>query len=802
MKKVLCLIFLLPIIAAAQEKLSYTTSSGKIEFNVSSQEYYVEYADEKDLTFINRIADSEVIKLGDKRALLSKKISGRSYKTKDSQLRQYLNSSYKRIEPVLIYSDSVRQICTGEIIFKFKDTSYLKILRDLYSITVVPDKFVLKQYIVGFTDQTTEQLFALLSKWNSNKLIEFASPNFIRLLNHHTADPLFNFQWSIRNQGYLGGTPGADMSVEGAWNYATGQNIKVAIIDIGVELNHPDLSANLLPGYDATGGSSAGGPINNDVHGTGCAGIVAAVANNNIGIAGVAYNSKIIPVRIGHVIGNQIITTDAAISDAITWAKNNGADILSNSWGGGSESASITNAINDAVATGRSGKGCVVLFSTGNDNFNGIIYPSRLENVIAVGATSFCDERKSTTSCDGEGWGSNFGTGLDVVAPGVQIFTTDITGAAGLASGDYVSFFNGTSAACPNAAAVMALILSINPNLTTQQARAILESTCDKIGGYNYSNTAGQPNGTWNNEVGYGRVNACAAIARTLQQTVSISGPTLLCNTNEATYTLQNIPAGITWPGATSFDEFFDENSYNTISPEVNLGCATFQVTPLQVTVGNPYYVSSIETSSNGLGGGAVLCNHPYDYDDYANTFLVILSRRPPTSYSLVLHYQVLDSNEDVVYQNSINNIAYVYLPYSNIFPLPTSLEPGLYTLRAWTVDGYCNQMFDWVDQVIEYRDCHSTLRLSTYPNPASGKINVTLSNDNSVLNKQVPEKTSSLPVFELYHLTTGKRIRSWKPESLVNNIRQLNIEGVVPGQYVLVAIVEGKKVTTHVIIR
>lgn len=129
-----------------------------------------------------------------------------------------------------------------------------------------------------------------------------------------------------------------------------------------------------------------------------------------------------------------------------------------------------------------------------------------------------CDQRKSPTSCDGENWwGGNYGTNLDVTAPGVKIQTTDMLGAAGYEPGDYVPDFNGTSSSCPNAAGVVALILSVNPGLTLAQVRKILEGTCDKVGGYTYvNNTPGQPNGTWSISMGHGRINAHKALLSAL----------------------------------------------------------------------------------------------------------------------------------------------------------------------------------------------------------------------------------------------------------------------------------------------
>ncbi|MEI2724400.1 MAG: S8 family serine peptidase [Verrucomicrobiota bacterium] len=114
--------------------------------------------------------------------------------------------------------------------------------------------------------------------------------------------------------------------------------------------------------------------------------------------------------------------------------------------------------------------GCTVLFPTGNSN-GAVSYPATLANVISVTAMSMCNQRKSTTSCDGETlWGSNYGVNGDIY-PGVKIYTTDISGASGYGTGDYTATFNGTSSACPNAAGVMALILSINPSLTNTSAR-------------------------------------------------------------------------------------------------------------------------------------------------------------------------------------------------------------------------------------------------------------------------------------------------------------------------------------------
>ncbi|MFT7102729.1 MAG: subtilisin family serine protease [Bacteroidia bacterium] len=170
--------------------------------------------------------------------------------------------------------------------------------------------------------------------------------------------------------------------------------------------------------------------------------------------------------------------------------------------------------IDDAVEQGRGGLGIPMLFSSGNDGITDTIpiWPARYERTIAVGATSMCDEHKTQTSCDGETWwAGNWGEGLDVSAPGVRVATIDMLGANGFHATQYYDSFNGTSAACPNAAGVMGLMLSLTPTLPEWLARKVLRTTSDKVGGYDYSTW--KEAGTWSEELGYGRINAYNAVS-------------------------------------------------------------------------------------------------------------------------------------------------------------------------------------------------------------------------------------------------------------------------------------------------
>ena len=463
------------------------------------------------------------------------------------------NDNILYVSDMLMYKDSTLQWSSDKIILKIRP---MLDLRNLLQESKIP--FVsFKQF--GFDEQT----YLVELNVTENSAIEYANilsesgnvvwaqPSFWKLIRKH--NPYYSSQWGFNNTGQYGGISGIDIKVTNAWSISTGTGVKVAVIDEGIDLTHPDLINNLLPGYDATdavyggsnGGYGGGSMCVEDAHGTACAGIIAAV-DNTIGVKGVAYNTKIIPIRIAYSVTwfysppNECwdgwITNDTWIADGIHNAWHDyGAEVLSNSWGGGSPSQAIETEINAALTQGRGSFGSLVIFASGNNN-SYVSYPANSNpDIMVVGAMSPCGERKNPSSCDGEEWGSNYGTTLDVIAPGVLIPTTDIQGGAGynpklpihirnggnkilndFADQNYTVWFNGTSAACPHVAGVAALILSANSTLTGQQIRDIIESTTQRVRTdlYTYSTTSGRPNGTWNNQMGYGLVDAYAAVAK------------------------------------------------------------------------------------------------------------------------------------------------------------------------------------------------------------------------------------------------------------------------------------------------
>ncbi len=375
-------------------------------------------------------------------------------------------------------------------------------------------------------------------------LVNFTEPNYGLFINACTVtDQYFPRQWNIENTGSVvqgRGTPGADMDVLNAWTITTGSpNIKVAVLDSGVDTLHTDLRENLVSGFDATGGGSNGYPnlrFDEDAHGTACSGIVAAVANNmGLGVAGVAYGSKVIPIKIFYYV-DTIVTGSVLpysetqwMADGISWAwQQANADVMSNSWAvqdlllqilPGSP-ALVDTAIAQAYNNGRNGKGIPMFFSSGNE---GVLpyWPSRKPETFAINATSMCDEKKDTASCDNESWTGNWKNTLDFGAPGVRIPTTDISGTKGYNNSDYALTFNGTSAACPNAAAVAALLYSVRADLHVEDVRYIMGISADKVGGYDYSTQKFA--GNWSEELGYGRLNANKALQMLQNYNVGIN---------------------------------------------------------------------------------------------------------------------------------------------------------------------------------------------------------------------------------------------------------------------------------------
>jgi len=386
-----------------------------------------------------------------------------------------------------------------------------------------------RYYVTPYSDdQNAYQLQTLLMEQVGNLVSEAQFENMPMTvpLTATPNDPLFPQQWSMTRIG--AGGPGTT-----GWNLSTGApGVIICVLDQGCDLTHPDLT--FAPGAAGQGinlGTMMPTGAPTGPHGTACAGIAAAVFDNAAGVAGVAGRCSLMPVAFQN-------WTDAECAAGINWAANNGAGVISMSfgqyapgdgfgptgWNFGIIDPAITNAVNI--------RGCVLVAATGNEN-TGVInrYPARNALVIAVGGSDQADNRKTPTSADGECWGANFGPGMSVVAPCVLNPTTDIQGANGYndnnggprmvacvnypvcgdAAGDYFFQFNGTSSATPHVAGLAGAIRSRYPALTNLQVRNLIERTAEKVGGA-YADLPGFPNGTRNAQMGYGRINMFRAL--------------------------------------------------------------------------------------------------------------------------------------------------------------------------------------------------------------------------------------------------------------------------------------------------
>lgn len=280
----------------------------------------------------------------------------------------------------------------------------------------------------------------------------------------------------------------------------------VAVLDDGIEREHPALVGAVAEGADLLDEDSGGRPRPWDFHGTACAGLISA-AERPGGVGGIARGGRLLAVRVAAspTAGANWTTSTVRLAAGIRWAVDHGADVLSLSWGGSVPSSAIEEALQHAATRGRRGRGCVLVAAAGNIP-GPVDYPASAPGVLAVSATNARDEFKTPSSSDRETWwGSAFGREVALAAPSVSLPTTDLTGPAGLEQdGDAV--FSGTSAGAPVVAATAALLLGARPAASAASIAELLRRTAAKVGGESYVDGR-------NDRLGWGRVDAAAAMA-------------------------------------------------------------------------------------------------------------------------------------------------------------------------------------------------------------------------------------------------------------------------------------------------
>ena len=429
--------------------------------------------------------------------------------------------------------DAVPFVPTGELRVLFHEgtsTSEMQQVVGDLSLQIVEARSPL-DYVLRTTRASDNPIKTCAQLQEYGSLVKIAEPDLVTPASLYSfimpADPLLGRQWHLENLGQIQGSrlglkAGADARVVAAWRRAQSlgsPSVVVAVIDDGFDLAHPDVGGRtkVVAPRDFTRGNASPLPDFGDWHGTACAGV--AVGNaNGVGIVGAAPGCRLMPVRWGESID------DRQIESWFAHVRTQGAAVVSCSWGVTAQnfvlSSRQSEAIRRCAREGRGGKGCVIVFAAGNENRdvnnpagNSVCGFAIHPDVIAVAASN---------SLDGKAHYSNFGKEISICAPssgagGWGITTADVRGRStdpqtgrlaesGYDSGDFTQTFGGTSSATPLVAGICGLILSVKPELTAKEVKALLEQTARKIGP-----SAAYVNGR-SVQFGAGCVNAQAAI--------------------------------------------------------------------------------------------------------------------------------------------------------------------------------------------------------------------------------------------------------------------------------------------------
>lgn len=331
---------------------------------------------------------------------------------------------------------------------------------------------------IRINDANRDKVKAALAR---NPQVTFVEDNFLAQGLLTPSDTTYPSQWHLPK-----------IAAPQGWDLSTGAaGVPIAIIDSGIDADHPDLAAKLLPGYNFLNGTT----VTDDLfgHGTAVAGSAGAIGNNALGVAGVAWDNPLMPMV---VLDTSNYATYANIASAIIRAVDQGAKVLNISIGGSSPSITLQSAVNYAWS-----KGAVIVSSAANYSVSTPYYPAACENVLAISATDRYDALSSF---------SNFGSWIDLAAPGSTIYTTNRGGGYGA--------WNGTSFSSPIVAGLAGLIWSVNPALTNAEVVDILKRGADDLG------TAG-----FDPSFGFGRINAYNSLqlAQSFAPAPDLSVPTV-----------------------------------------------------------------------------------------------------------------------------------------------------------------------------------------------------------------------------------------------------------------------------------
>ena len=332
-------------------------------------------------------------------------------------------------------------------------------------------------YLLELANET--DVFTAIAALSRDPAVEVAEPDYVLRPAEIPNDAYFSQQWGFENTGQLilgeAGLIDADIDLPEAWEISKGSpDIVIAIVDTGVDLTHPDLVDKLVPGYNIIDDNDL--PLDDDGHGTHVAGIAAAATNNdNIGVAGVCWECKLMPIKALGTEGGS--TSDVATG--IRYAVDHGAHVINLSLGGSSGTEALLSAVRYAYS-----REIPVVAAMGNFGSAEPFYPAAYPETIAVGASDKYDLRWEH---------SNYGEDIDLVAPGAQILSAYYL--------NQYAYMYGTSMAAPHVSGVIGLLRSMFPNKTVEVLRTILTASADDLGDLG-----------WDIYYGAGRLNAYQAL--------------------------------------------------------------------------------------------------------------------------------------------------------------------------------------------------------------------------------------------------------------------------------------------------
>ena len=325
-----------------------------------------------------------------------------------------------------------------------------------------------------------------IARLKSHQAIEYVEPDYQVSIAGTPDDPRFDELWGLNNDGQTGGTADADIDAVEAWDISTGsRDVVVGVIDTGIDYSHSDLASNIwvnsseIPGdgidndgngfVDDVHGINAitntGDPMDDEGHGTHVSGTIGASGNNATGVVGVNHEVSLVGCKFLDAAGNGSTSDAIKCIDYMVGLKNAGVNlrVLNNSWGGGGYSQALADAIASSEAAD-----LLFVAAAGNDTIDNDVnphYPSNYENASVLSVAS-------TDQTDNISWFSHYGlTSVDMGAPGSAILSTT--------PGESYASYSGTSMATPHVAGAAALVLSINPELNTQELKELLMSSGD-----------------------------------------------------------------------------------------------------------------------------------------------------------------------------------------------------------------------------------------------------------------------------------------------------------------------------------